>query len=186
MTTGCTIHTYCCVYATDTWTEVVNENANQAFIDATGDKPPPGGRRVDTWSMCFQGGTFDRVKERCVASLSVAVRRVYAWVHHALYIAQHLVICRLGAYRTYQTMPPRWCTHAIRTARCSGDFPQFKMTKYTMGLPGLPDSVIAQKLPGNVTNEEEAIAAGPGMYGRMWLGQSLAFDEAYQILQDYI
>ena len=72
------IYTYCRVYATGTSTEVVNENAEQAFIDATGEKPLPGGRRVDTWSMCFQGGTFDRVKERCVASLSVAVRRVYA------------------------------------------------------------------------------------------------------------
>ena len=55
-----------------------------------------------------------------------------------------------------------------------------------MGLPGLPNKVIAEKLPGDITELEEAIAAGPGMYGRMWLGQSLAFDEAYQILQDYI
>ena len=66
------------MHTTGTSTEVVNDNAEQAFIDATGEKPLPGGRRVDTWSMCFQGGTFDRVKERCVASLSVAVRRVYA------------------------------------------------------------------------------------------------------------
>ena len=76
--------------------------------------------------------------------------------------------------------------HAIRTARCSGDFPQCKISKYTMGLPGLPGKVIAEKLPTDLTSHEEAIAAGPGMYGRMWLGQSLAFDEAYQILQDYI
>ena len=72
------IYTYCCVYATDTQTEVVNDEAERTFIEATGEKPLPGGRRVDTWSMCFQGGTFDRVNERCVASLSVAVRRVYA------------------------------------------------------------------------------------------------------------
>ena len=83
-------------------------------------------------------------------------------------------------------MSRRCYMYAICTVRCSGDFPQCKITKYTMGLPGLPASVIAQKLPGNITEQEEAIAAGAGMYGRMWLGQSLAFDEAYQILQDYI
>ena len=76
--------------------------------------------------------------------------------------------------------------HVIRTARCSGDFPQCKISKSTMGLPVLPEKMNAEKLLGNVTNEEGAIAAGPGMYGRMWLGQSLAFDEAYQILKDYI
>ena len=76
--------------------------------------------------------------------------------------------------------------HVIHTVRCSGDFPQCKISKYTMGLPGLPSKVIAEKLPADLTSHEEAIAAGPGMYGRMWLGQSLAFDEAYQILQDYI
>ena len=75
---------------------------------------------------------------------------------------------------------------AICIVRCSGDFPQCKITKYTMGLPGLPRNVITQKLPGDITEQEEAIAAGPGMYGRMWLGQSLAFDDAYQIRQDYI
>ena len=57
------------------------------------------------------------------------------------------------------------------------------MTKYTMGLPGLPDKVVAEKLPGDITELEAGIATGPGMYGRVWLGQSLAFDEAYQILQ---
>ena len=76
--------------------------------------------------------------------------------------------------------------HAVYITRCSGDFPQVKISKYTMGLPGLPEKVIAEKLPGNVTNEEAAIATGPGMCGRMWLGQSLAFDEAYQILQEHI
>ena len=64
-------------------TEVVNEAAEQSFIDATGEKPLPGGRRVDTWSMCFQGGTFDRIKERCGSLLSVAVR--YACVYRCTY-----------------------------------------------------------------------------------------------------
>ena len=76
MTVRYSICICCRMHTTGTSTEVVNDNAEQAFIDATGEKPLPGGRRVDTWSMCFQCGTFDRVKERCVASLSVAVRRV--------------------------------------------------------------------------------------------------------------
>ena len=33
---------------------------------------------------------------------------------------------------------------------------------------------------------ETAIATGPGMYGRMWLCQSLAFYEAYQIRQEHM
>ena len=70
--------------------------------------------------------------------------------------------------------------------RCSGDFPQVKISKYTMGLPGLPEKQIADKLGAGITKEETALAAGPGMYGRIWLGQCLAFDEAYQILQEHM
>ena len=73
----------------------------------------------------------------------------------------------------------------IDRTRCSGDFPQVKMSKYTMGLPGLPDKVIDKSLP-TATKQEAALAAQPGMYGRIWLGQSLAFDEAYQILQEHM
>ena len=73
----------------------------------------------------------------------------------------------------------------LDTARCSGDFPQVKMSKYTMGLPGLPDKVIDKSLP-TATKQEASLASGPGMYGRVWLGQSLAFDEAYQILQEHM
>ena len=72
--------------------------------------------------------------------------------------------------------------YAVYITRCSGDFPQVKISKYTMGLPGLPEKVVVEKLGGNVTKEENALATGPGMYGRIWLGQSLAFDEAFQIL----
>ena len=54
-----------------------------------------------------------------------------------------------------------------------------------MGLPGLPNKVVDKTLP-TATKEEAALASGPGMYGRIWLGQSLAFDEAYQILQEHM
>ena len=53
-----------------------------------------------------------------------------------------------------------------------------------MGLPGLPEKVISAALADNITDAERAIAAAPGMYGRIWYGQGLAFDEAYQILQE--
>ena len=68
--------------------------------------------------------------------------------------------------------------------RCSGDSPQAKLTKYTMGLPVLPEKVIAERLGAGITEAKHAIAAAPGTYGRIWLGQSLAFDEAYQILHE--
>ena len=46
---------------------VIDNDANAAFVEAVGDDiPSAGGRKVDTWSTCFQGGTFDRVKERCI------------------------------------------------------------------------------------------------------------------------
>ena len=46
---------------------VVDNAANAAFAEAVGnDMPAAGGRKVDIWSLCFQGGTFDRVKERCI------------------------------------------------------------------------------------------------------------------------
>ena len=46
--------------------EVVDNAANAAFVETVGDDlPAAGGRKVDIWSLCFQGGTFDRVKERC-------------------------------------------------------------------------------------------------------------------------
>ena len=104
MAVRCSICICCRVHTPGALTEVINEDAERTFIETTGDKPLPGGRRVDTWSMCFQGGTFDRVKERCVASLSIAVRRAYVCVYHTLSSARHPIVCRLDAYRTYQTM----------------------------------------------------------------------------------
>ena len=45
---------------------------------------------------------------------------------------------------------------------------------------------VADRLPlENITEAELAIAMAPGMYGRIWYGQGLAFDEAYMILQDH-
>ena len=54
-----------------------------------------------------------------------------------------------------------------------------------MSLPGLTEAAISQ-LMGDITEAERAVAAQPGMYGRIWYGQGLAFDEAYQILQDIV
>jgi len=53
-----------------------------------------------------------------------------------------------------------------------------------MGLPGLPDKMIQELLGGDLNPMEMLVASQPGMYGRVWYGQGLAFDEAYQILQD--
>ena len=47
-------------------TEVVEAAANQEFARSTDDLPSTGSRKADVWSVCFQGGTFDRVKERCI------------------------------------------------------------------------------------------------------------------------
>ena len=54
-----------------------------------------------------------------------------------------------------------------------------------MSLPGLTETAISQ-LMDDITEAERAVAAQPGMYGRIWYGQGLAFDEAYQILQDIV
>ena len=58
-----------------------------------------------------------------------------------------------------------------------------------MSLPGLPSKVI-DKLAASptqlpfMTEAERAVAAQPGMFGRIVFAQALAFDEAYQILMD--
>ena len=46
------------------------------------------------------------------------------------------------------------------------------------------DCQVADQLLANITEAERAVATAPGMYGRIWYGQGLAFDEAYMILQD--
>ena len=43
---------------------------------------------------------------------------------------------------------------------------------------------VTDQLMDNLTDAERSIANSPGMYGRIWYGQGLAFDEAYMILQD--
>ena len=68
--------------------------------------------------------------------------------------------------------------------RCSGDFSQSKQTNYSMGLPPMSQKAIAEQLPTDLTDSERAVASQAGMYGRIWYGQGLAFDEPYQILQD--
>ena len=66
--------------------EVVDNAANAAFAEVVGDAvPSTGGRKVDIWSLCFQGGTFDRVKERCRVLVSIA-----AHLSHRM----HIIVCR--------------------------------------------------------------------------------------------
>ena len=57
-------------------TEVIDDAANRLFLANAKEAPATGSQKADTFSMCFQGGTFDRVKERCESRLSVAVRYV--------------------------------------------------------------------------------------------------------------
>ena len=54
-------------------TKVINNAANEAYIASLGGAVPElGSRRSEVWSCCFQGGTFDRIKQRCM-SLCVCV-----------------------------------------------------------------------------------------------------------------
>ena len=62
-------------------TEVIDDAANRIFVAGTDEPPTTGSRKADTFSMCFQGGTFDRIKERCESRLSVAVRYVCVYAH---------------------------------------------------------------------------------------------------------
>ena len=43
--------------------------------------------------------------------------------------------------------------------------------------------VLDEQLP-DLTEAERAIAAAPGMAGRIWYGQGMVYDESYQILMD--
>ena len=91
------------------------------------------------------------------------------------YIHIHAFVCMI---------PPICCIRAYM-CRCSGDFTQAKQTKYAQALPGLSTRAIGEHLPADLTDAERAVAEQPGMYGRIWYGQGLCFDEAYQILQDF-
>ena len=65
--------------------DVIDDAANRIFVAGTTEPPTAGSRKADTFSMCFQGGTFDRIKERCASKLSVAA--CYACVHaHLKYV----------------------------------------------------------------------------------------------------
>ena len=55
-------------------TEVVSDAANSVFVETPDAPPAIGNRRADLWSVCFQGGTFDRIKERCGVQPSVTFR----------------------------------------------------------------------------------------------------------------
>ena len=182
-----TAYRIACVCITCDTTEVVDADANRAFVDTTadGDRPVTGNRKVETWSMCFQGGTFDRVKERCV-SLSSDNVYVPCTIAAPIDVADHPhsfvnVHCIASLTHLVYIVACGMCID-----RCSGDFSQSKATKYNMNLPPLSAKVIAETLAGDITEAERAVAAQPGMFGRIWFGQALAFDEAYQILQELL
>ena len=64
--------------------------------------------------------------------------------------------------------------------------PTYVMLIYIHRHTGLPAKVIRDQLMADINEMERLVASQPGMYGRIWYGQGLAFDEAYQILQDVI
>ena len=64
--------------------------------------------------------------------------------------------------------------------------PTYIMLIYIHHRTGLPEKVIRDQLMADINDMERLVASQPGMYGSIWYGQGLAFDEAYQILQDVI
>ena len=61
-------------------TEVIDAAANAAFIASHGGKdelPAQGTRQVDIWSVCFQGGTFERIQERASGDFSLTKQTKY-------------------------------------------------------------------------------------------------------------
>ena len=118
-----------------------------------------------------------RALHRCVCmALPVIASRSSHSIDGCMPVHSHPCI------RVYM-IPPNCCTRAY-TCRCSGDFTQAKQTKYAQALPGLSSRAISKYTPADLTEAEQAVAEQPGMYGRIWYGQGLCFDEAYQILQD--
>ena len=45
--------------------QVINDASNAAALSIMEAPPEIGNRSPGIWSVCFQGGTFDRVKQRC-------------------------------------------------------------------------------------------------------------------------
>ena len=81
-----------CAYILCDEFEVVEAAANLEYVGTTkeGERPRTGSRKVDTWSMCFQGGTFDRVKERLASLPLIAVSVCRASSHtRSLLMALH-------------------------------------------------------------------------------------------------
>ena len=111
-------------------TQVVQEAAQQIAAEVLDEPPSVGSRTPNYWSICFQGGTFERIQERA-----------------------------------------------------SGDFSVTKQTKYIAQLPSLPERIVDERLP-MLNPREVQVAREVGMTGRIWDGQSMVFDEAYQILMD--
>jgi hypothetical protein len=58
-----------------------------------------------------------------------------------------------------------------------------RQSKAAQKLPGVNEATMNQDL--NYLNQaERAVAAKPGMQGRIWFGQGLVYDVVYQLLQD--
>ena len=83
-------------------TKVINNAANEAYIASLGgDVPEIGNRRSEVWSCCFQGGTFDRIKQRCM-SLCMYVHSSHTMTLHdcpSLHIYIYIYIAWCSRFR---------------------------------------------------------------------------------------
>ena len=52
-------------------TQVVQEAAQQIAAEVLDEPPSVGSRTPNYWSICFQGGTFERIQERASGDLSL-------------------------------------------------------------------------------------------------------------------
>ena len=77
--------------------QVINEASNAA-ANAILDSPPEiGNRSPGIWSVCFQGGTFDRVKQRC-------------WLIASCHICTDNIICLFCLTHLYNQLGHYMCT----------------------------------------------------------------------------
>ena len=94
-----------------------------------------------------------------------------------------------GEHTSYSAFPGAWSvayaggTMERCKERCAGDFMQTKFTKKGGKFPALSTDAVKEKLPG-ATDAEIKMAGRSGMQGRLYFGQGLIFDEAYDILQE--
>ena len=58
-------------------TQVVQEAAQQIAAEVLDEPPSVGSRTPNYWSICFQGGTFERIQERASGDFSVTKQTKY-------------------------------------------------------------------------------------------------------------